>query len=138
MGRTVGGERQADLPKMRWFDYPNLVASDRWIPGAIEWWCLDTSQAVGIFSSKEAHPDLSGFTFGNDYEIVHYDDGTFSFQKKEKGTPPPSPSGSPTEGRPQCSEWQHDVRKYVGFTEAYDYCAYCDAKKLDGKWVRKK
>jgi hypothetical protein len=29
---------------------------------------------------------------------------------------------------------QHDIREYIGFSEQYEYCIKCDAKKVDGDW----
>ncbi|MEY4616787.1 MAG: hypothetical protein RJB66_1747 [Pseudomonadota bacterium] len=30
---------------------------------------------------------------------------------------------------------KHDIKLYIGFREEYEFCAKCDAKKLDGQWT---
>jgi hypothetical protein len=29
----------------------------------------------------------------------------------------------------------HEFKEYIGFTERYFYCKYCDAKSRDGIWI---
>lgn len=29
---------------------------------------------------------------------------------------------------------QHEVKEYIGFSEQYEYCSKCDAKKIAGEW----
>ena len=32
----------------------------------------------------------------------------------------------------------HEERHYVGFMEEYNYCLKCDAKKINGEWIKKR
>lgn len=31
---------------------------------------------------------------------------------------------------------QHETSTYTGFSEQYEYCRKCDAKKINGEWQR--
>jgi hypothetical protein len=31
---------------------------------------------------------------------------------------------------------QHDSKHYTGFSEEYEYCSKCDAKKVNGEWQK--
>jgi hypothetical protein len=31
---------------------------------------------------------------------------------------------------------QHESRDYTGFSEQYEFCAKCDAKKVNGEWKK--
>ena len=127
------------MPKLRQSRNSDLAQLNRWVHGLLQWGCLDAPQAVGVFSSQNEKvtvgTDLWDAYVGNgDYEIVDFGDGTFTFKKKDySGAQPPPP---PKEEVRQCGDYLHEIEKYVGFTEAYDFCKICDAKKIDGKWVR--
>lgn len=32
----------------------------------------------------------------------------------------------------------HEERHYTGFMEEYDFCLKCDAKKINGEWIKDK
>ena len=35
------------------------------------------------------------------------------------------------------SECKHEAQTYIGFSEQYEYCLICDAKKINGQWKLK-
>jgi len=41
-----------------------------------------------------------------------------------------------TDGLPHEGGCQHEIRHYLGFMEEYDYCSKCDAKFLNGEWIK--
>lgn len=129
------------MSKMRWFSDSDFIELDWWIQRFEQRWGVHAPQAVGVFSSKEENVKVGtdlwdAFVGDGDYEIVDYGDGTFTFKKKDYSATPPPPPREAKELPPVCVEWKHEPVTYVGFTEAYDYCTVCDAKKINGKWVR--
>lgn len=38
---------------------------------------------------------------------------------------PPAKPGA----KPRCNKWAHKWKKYVGFTDKFEYCEHCDVKK---------
>jgi len=32
----------------------------------------------------------------------------------------------------------HEEKHYLGFMEEYNYCLKCDAKKINGEWIKKR
>lgn len=34
-------------------------------------------------------------------------------------------------------ECSHEERHYIGFMEEYQFCLKCDAKKVNGEWIKK-
>ena len=142
MGRTRKRVGSAHLPEVRQSPDPNSSESYWGVFGVLQWRSFDAPQAVGVLSSQEEKQVVTGtdwwldFAVGDgDYEIVDDGDGTFSVRRKDYSTPPPPPPPE-TERPPVCLEHRHIVRQYVGFSEIYDYCDVCDAKRINGKWVR--
>ena len=130
------------MPKLRQSRDSDTAQLNRWLHGLLQWGRLDAPQAVGVLSSQEEKQVVTGtdwwldFAVGDgDYEIVDDGDGTFSVRRKDYSTPPPPPPPE-TERPPVCLEHRHIIRHYVGFSEIYDYCFVCDAKRINGKWVR--
>lgn len=128
------------MPEVRQPSDSDFTEFDRGIFRLLQRWGLYAPEAIGVLSSQEEKPNVGtdwwlDFAVGDgDYEIVDEGDGSFAVRRKDYSAQPPPPP--PVERPPVCLEFKHVPQEYVGFTEAYLYCAICDAKKLNGKWVR--